>query len=85
MWYEEFSFLVQSIWCSISFLYICCHLFLHVKEAFFYNFVEDIFRVLNWESFISNIIIIISFDLFIVSKISWMFCVRYFLDLAFFF
>ena len=37
------SFLVQSIWSSVGFLYVHGHLFLQVREVFFYNFVEDIY------------------------------------------
>jgi hypothetical protein len=37
------SFLVQTIWSSIGFLYVPGHLFLSVKEVFFYNFLENIY------------------------------------------
>ena len=40
---KVFSFLVQLIWCSVGFLYIYDHLFLQVREVFFYDFVEDVF------------------------------------------
>ena len=36
------SFLVQSIWSSLGFMYVCGYLFLRVREVFFQNFVEDI-------------------------------------------
>ena len=39
----RFPFLVQSVWCSVSFLDIYRHLFLRIREIFFYDFVEDIF------------------------------------------
>ena len=64
------SFLVHSIWCSISFLYVYKHVFIQVREFFFYNLVEDIFWALSWES--SSIPIILRFDLFIVSQFSQM-------------
>jgi hypothetical protein len=39
----EISFLVQSIWSSVGFLYVHGHLFLQVKEVFFYTFVEAMY------------------------------------------
>jgi hypothetical protein len=46
------SFLVQSIWSSVGFLYLYGHLFLWVRKVFFYNFVEDIYRLFKLEIFI---------------------------------
>jgi hypothetical protein len=43
-----FSFLVQSIWCSVSFLYLYRHLFFNIRKVFFYDFVENIFWVLEF-------------------------------------
>jgi hypothetical protein len=58
----EFSFLFQSAWCSISFLYVYSHLFLLVRGVFFYYFVEDFFSgPLSWESSLSSIPIILFF------------------------
>jgi hypothetical protein len=37
------SFLVQSIWSSVDFLYGYGHIFLWIRKFFFYNFVEDIY------------------------------------------
>jgi hypothetical protein len=37
------SFLVQSIWNSVGFLYVYGHLCLLVRKGFFYNFIEDIY------------------------------------------
>ena len=42
-----FSFLVQSIWCSVCFLDIYKHVFLCFRKFFFYNFVENIFWALE--------------------------------------
>jgi hypothetical protein len=39
----EISFLVQSIWSSVGFLYVYRNLFLQVREVYSYNFVEDIY------------------------------------------
>jgi hypothetical protein len=41
------SFLVQTIWSSVGFLYVHEQLFLSVGEDFFYNFVEDIYWLLT--------------------------------------
>ena len=38
----RYSFLIQYIWCSVGFLYICDHLFLQVRKVLFYNCDEDI-------------------------------------------
>ena len=72
------SFLVQSIWSSIGFLYFHGHLFLLVRGVFFYNFVEHITDPLSLESSLSFIAVILRFVLLIVSWISCMFWVRCF-------
>jgi hypothetical protein len=38
------SFLDQSIPGSVGFLYVYGHLFLQVREVFFFNFVEDVYQ-----------------------------------------
>ena len=49
IWYFNYyvlggiDFLVPSVWCSVGFLYVHGHLFLKVREAFFYNFVEAVY------------------------------------------
>jgi len=37
------SFLFQSVWSSVDFFYDYGHIFLLVREVFFYYFVEDIY------------------------------------------
>jgi hypothetical protein len=37
------SFRVQFIWSFVGFLYVHGHLFLYVREVFFYDFVEYIY------------------------------------------
>jgi hypothetical protein len=64
-------------------LYVYGHLFLQVREVFFYNFVEDITGPLSWESSCSSIPIILRFGLLLVSWISWMFWVKSFLHFTF--
>ena len=43
---EDFSFLFQFSWYSVSYLYIYRHHFLG-WEVFFYDFVENIFQLLD--------------------------------------
>jgi hypothetical protein len=46
------SFLVQTIWSSVGFLYVQGHLFLYVGEVFFHNVVEDIYWPFKLEIFL---------------------------------
>jgi hypothetical protein len=71
----EISFLVQSIWSSVGFLYVHGHFLLYARGVFFNNFV--------WESLLSSIPIILRFGHLIMSWISCMFWVRGFLHFAF--
>jgi hypothetical protein len=58
-----FSLLVPFTWCSIDFLYLNSHLLLYIWKDFFYDFIEDLFRYLSWESSFSSILIILGFFL----------------------
>ena len=69
------SFLVQTIWSSVGYLYVHGHLFRLALKIFT--------GPLSWESSLSSIPIILRFGLLIVSWISWMFWVRIFLHFAF--
>lgn len=67
-----FSFLVQSVWCSLNFQYLYRYLFLQVREIS--SMILLMFSGhLSWDSLPSSIPIIFRFDLFIVSQISWIF------------
>ena len=81
---KETFFLIQCIWCSVSFLYLHRDIILLVGKIFFYDFVEYIFCAFELEFFPSSIPIILMFGLFMVSRISWMFSVRNLLDLMFY-
>jgi hypothetical protein len=69
------SFLVQTIWSSVGYLYVHGHLFRLALKIFT--------GPLSWESSLSSIPIILRFGLFIVSWIFWMFWVRRFLHFTF--
>lgn len=74
-----FSFLVQSILCFVSFLYIHRHRFLSVRKVFFSLF----FIPVSWCSTPSSVPINLMFSLFTVSQIFCMFCIKNLLDLMF--
>jgi hypothetical protein len=76
-----FSFLIQSLWHSLSLLYLYRHLFFYIREFFFYDLSKMFSGPLIWESFYFPIIL--SFDLFRVLLVSWISCVMHFLDVAF--
>jgi hypothetical protein len=76
------SFLVESIWSFVGFLYVHGHLFRLGK--FSSTILWKIFTgPLSWESSLSSISTILKFCLLIVSWISWMFWIRSFLLSAF--
>jgi hypothetical protein len=57
------SFLIQSIWCSVGFLYVHGHL---CRLGKFYSiiFLKIFTGPLSWESLLSSIHMILRFDLF---------------------
>jgi hypothetical protein len=57
--------------------------FFRLGKVLFYNFVEEVYWSLSWESLLSSIHIILRFSLLIVSWIFWMFWVRSFFCFAF--
>ena len=76
-----FCFLMESIWWFVIFLYL--HRFFRLGK-FSSMILLNIFSVpLSCISSPSSIPIILKFVLFIVSQISWMFCVKNLLDLMF--
>ena len=60
-----FSFLVQTLWCSISYIY--CHLFILFSMFSFMVLLKMFSGALNWELSSSSIPIILRFHLFYVS------------------
>ena len=74
--------MVQSDLCSISILYVYIHLFLSVSKFSSMILLKVFSRPWSWD-FSPSIPIILSLHLFMLSQISWMFCVRKFLDLTF--
>ena len=68
-----FSFLAQLIWWSIDFMHIYGHLFIYVREIFFYRLFEHVFG--SFELGIFAPFYPIKFGLFSVSLISWLFWV----------
>lgn len=74
------SFLVQSIWYPIIFFYFYKYVAFRLEEFSSLSLVKMFPGPLKWESSIS-IPTILRFDIFIVSQISWIFCVL--LDLTF--
>ena len=75
---RELAFLVQSIWCSVSYMLIGIYKFLISLQAslslgqkfLFYGFVENIFWAFGLDSSPSYIPIVLRFGLFIESQIS---------------
>lgn len=80
---ERFSFLVQSIWCSVCF-FVCLETSFFRLRKFSSLVLLKIFSD-AWicNSSPSSIPIILRLGLFIVSKNFWIFCVRNILDLTF--
>jgi hypothetical protein len=83
MWWGGFSFLVQSIWCSVSFFYAYRHLLLRLGKFSFMILLKIFSGPWILKLSPSSIPVILRFALFTVSQISWVFCVRNSLDLTF--
>ena len=77
-----FSFLIQSNWCSISFFYIIGMSFFRLEKFSSMILLKIFSGPWSWDSSPSSIPVILLLDLFIVSQISWIFCIR---DFFFFF
>jgi hypothetical protein len=73
------SFLVQSIWISVSFLYVHGISFFRLGKFSSIILLMIFTGPLSWESMLSSVPIILRFHLLIVYLISWMFWVRSFL------
>jgi hypothetical protein len=77
------SFLIQSIWSSVGFLYVHGHLFRYGKFSSII-WLKMFTDPLTCESLLFSIPIILNSHLLIVSWILWLFWVRSFWHFAFF-
>jgi hypothetical protein len=79
----EISFLVQSIWSSVGFLYVHGITFFSLAKFSSKNLLKIFTGPLSWATLLSSIPIFFRFGLLVVSWISWMFWVKIFLHFAF--